>query len=289
MMFPKIDAAVFETPAGVQYLREPGVVMIAMPSVDLSGMDSFLGNFAPELEYQGYLDDPTDLPPAETLCKAAGQLCYMSFGPRRTMNKDAVGYFGNIKESKHGSVLEHANFTFLLYGISRSLTHELVRHRAGFGFSQVSQRYVGGKMLRFVERPEYAAVPALHEVFVHRADRFAREYEAMTTALADLQAAGEAAIMSAEQRTDRRKKVRQAARSLLPNETEAPIIVTANVRSWRHFLEMRASEHAETEIRRLATQVHACLREAAPLLFADYTVKRLPDGTEAVSTPYQKV
>ncbi len=171
----------------------------------------------------------------------------MSFGPKRTFNENAERYFNNLKSSGHGSVLEHANFSLLLYGVSRSLTHELVRHRAGLSFSQLSQRFVSGKMLRFVERPEYQRDEQFHAQFLERIERAAREYAAITSRLLEMQRAG-VEILSADARTDLRKKVQQTARSVLPNETEAPIVVTANARAWRHVIEMRASAHAETEI-----------------------------------------
>jgi thymidylate synthase (FAD) len=84
-------------------------------------------------------------------------------------NENAT-YFERLTSAGHGSVLEHANFSFLLYAISRSVTHELVRHRAGVGISQVSQRYVSGAVLRFVERPEYQNDPELHAHFEERAE-----------------------------------------------------------------------------------------------------------------------
>ena len=83
--------------------------------------------------------------------------------------------------------------------------------------------------------------------------------------------------------------MQQAARSVLPNETEAPIVVTGNVRAWRHFLEMRASAHAETEIRALAYRAYLCLVAAEPLLFGDYQITALPDGTQALETEFRKV
>ena len=296
-MLPKMDAPVLYTAKGTPYLREAGVVMIARPHVDISGMDTFLNGFADDLKFGVYLFDTGDLPDAEKLCKVAGQTCYMSFGPGRTTNANAKSYFdgkpGNpesgIKGQRHGSVLEHANYTFLTYGISRSLTHELVRHRAGYAYSQLSQRYVGGKMLRFVERPEYVDDPFLHEHFETRIDRAASEYEGVTGHLAEIQARGGRGILTAEAKTDLRKKVRQAARSLLPNETETVVVVTGNVRAWRHVLEMRASAHAETEIRAWAMRIFHCLYRESPLLFGDYTVVDLPDGTKALSTPYPKV
>jgi thymidylate synthase (FAD) len=169
--------------------------------------------------------------------------------------------------------LEHANFSFLLYGISRSVTHELVRHRAGVGISQISQRYVSGRVLRFVERPEYQDDPELHAFFEERADRAAAEYEAMADRLLERQKSG-AALLDAEHKTDARKKVQQTARSVLPNETEAPMVFTGNVRALRHIIEMRADGHAESEIRNLAARLFLCLATA--------------DGTFEVKTEYRK-
>lgn len=285
---PYINPEVYETKLGLTYLREPGVAVISIPYVDLRGTQGFLDGFPRELEFYKYLNDPTPLPPSETLNKFAGQLCYLSLGPNRTLNKDAKTYLKNIKESGHGSVLEHSNISVLLWGVSRSLTHELVRHRAGFGFSQVSQRYVGGRTLRFVERPEYSSDDFLHELFEDRIERTQREYELITDYLLDKQKEGRENL-SAERKTDLRKKVRQAARSLLPNETEAPVVVTGNIRAWRHFLNMRCSEHAETEIRRAAFEIYRCLNPVAPLLLEDFEVHRLSDGTNSLYTPYPKV
>lgn len=286
--YPRIVSEPTQTGAGTPYLCEPGVSLVGRSAYDQDGLGAFLDGFDSSLRFGAYVEDPDVLPPGASLCKAAGQLCYMSFGPKRTHNADAVRYFDNLKRSGHGSIFEHAAFSFLFYGISRSLTHELVRHRAGFAFSQVSQRYVSGRVLRFVERPEFQADPDLHSLFEARIDRAAHEYEEMASVLLDRQHAG-AEILSAEARTDLRKKVQQAARAVLPNETEAPIFVTANGRAWRHFVEMRASEHAETEIRELAFRVFRCLVEAEPQLFGDYEVVALSDGTHGVTTSFSKV
>jgi thymidylate synthase (FAD) len=275
---------VYQTEQGTRYLKEPGVVLISKPSVDLSGMDDFLGDF----DCLRYLDDPGGLTDGAQLCKVAGQLCYMSFGPKRTWNQDAEIYFDNVKAQAHGSILEHANYTFLLYGISRSLTHELVRHRH-FSFSQVSQRYVGGSLLRFVERPEWINDEDLHAWFEERIDRARHGYEYLTTILEAHEKKRNENLVKLGNSTEIRKKVRQAARSLLPNETEAPTIVTGPIREWRHFIEMRASCYAEIEIRRLAYRVFEILREAEPILFSDYEVVELDDDIHVVNTPYRKV
>ena len=177
--FPTIHTQVHHTKAGTPYLKTPGVVVLARPQTNVAVLGGFLEGFDPDLRFTDYLDDPTRLPDSSQLCKTAGQTCYMSFGPRRTTNENAAAYIERLTSAGHGSVLEHSTFNFLLYGISRSVTHELVRHRAGTAFSQISQRYVSGAVLRFVERPEYQEDEELHLAFEARADRAAAEYEAM--------------------------------------------------------------------------------------------------------------
>jgi thymidylate synthase (FAD) len=286
--FAAIDSPVHHSSAGVLYLAKPGVVLLSRPTVNLGGLAGFLSGFDESLNFPEYLEDPTTLPDGAQLCKIAGQVCYMSFGRGRTFNAQADRYFNNLKSSGHGSVFEHANFSLLLYGVSRSVTHEIVRHRAGFSFSQLSQRYVSGRMLRFVERPEYQEDEQLHAQFLGRIERAAGEYAALSNRLLEMQQAG-TKILSAEARTDLRKKVQQCARSVLPNETEAPIVVTGNARAWRHFTEMRASAHAEVEIRELAVRIFLCLYLTDPVLFSDYTVEQLPDGTYTAKTEFEKV
>ena len=285
--FPAIHSPVRHTGAGTAYLQSPGVVMLARPRTNVAGLAGFLEGFDPDLGFPDYVNDPTPLPDSSQICKTAGQLCYASFGPRRTTNENAAAYFERLTSAGHGSVLEHANFSFLLYGISRSVTHELVRHRAGAGFSQVSQRYVSGSVLRFVERPEYQTDEELHRLFEERADRAAAEYEAMAEELLERQEGGNSAL-SADYKTDARKKVQQTARSLLPNETEAPMVFTGNVRALRHIIEMRADAHAESEIRTLALRLFLCLRHTDPILFGDYEIGELPDGTNTVTTEHRK-
>jgi thymidylate synthase (FAD) len=285
--FPTIHSQVHHTKAGTPYLKTPGVVVLARPQTNVAVLAGFLEGFDPDLRFTEYLDDPTRLPDSSQLCKTAGQTCYMSFGPRRTTNENAAAYIERLTSAGHGSVLEHSSFNFLLYGISRSVTHELVRHRAGVAISQISQRYVSGAVLRFVERPEYADDEELHRLFEERADRAAAEYDAMAEQLLERQEGG-ASMLSADFKTDARKKVQQTARSLLPNETEAPMVFTGNVRALRHIIEMRADAHAESEIRNLALRIFLCLRTADPILFGDYELGELPDGTFTVSTKNRK-
>ena len=92
-----------------------------------------------------------------------------------------------------------------------------------------------------------------------------------------------------ETRTDRRKAIRQAARSVLPNATETKIFVTANVRALRHFIEMRGSVYADTEIRFVAINLLMLLQKEAPLLFQDFSIENLSDGTQIATPLYSKV
>lgn len=286
--WPAIHPSVFRSPNGIPFLKEPGVVLIAKPQVNIAGLGPFLEKFDPNLRFPEYVSDSIELPPATQLVKAAGQTCYCSWGPGRSTNADAQKYITNILAQKHGSVLEHPNWTFFIYGIGRSVTHELVRHRAGCGFSQVSQRYVDDTTLRFVMRPEYAGDQELEQRFFANIEHAAAEYAKIADILMQRQGAG-SAILSGEKKRDERKKRNQAARSVLPNEAEAPITFTANARALRHTLEMRASEHAETEIRRLFMRIYQVIIQVEPTLFGDYQVVALPDGTQCLTTEFVKV
>ena len=133
--FATMHSEVHSSSKGIPYLRKPGVAVLARPSVQIAGLTGFLQGFDSSLHFSDYTDDPTALPDGAQLCKIAGQVCYMSFGRMRSMNAQAKRYFDNLKSSGHGSVFEHANYSLLFYGISRSVTHELIRHRSGFGYS----------------------------------------------------------------------------------------------------------------------------------------------------------
>jgi thymidylate synthase (FAD) len=203
----------------------------------------------------------------------------MSFGKGRKTNQE---YLANIINVQHGSVLEHAAWNFLITGVSRSFTHELVRHRAGFGYSQLSQRYVDESTCDFVEPACIAANPELHTVWEESVRQSHEAYCRLVEGLART-------FKDEPDGTLRRKLARQAARSVLPNATETKIFVTGNGRAWRHFIELRASEHAEVEIRAVAVMILKLLQKEAPGIFGDYTLQTLDDGSEVARTPHRKV
>jgi thymidylate synthase (FAD) len=239
----------------------------------------------PTVRIIGYthFDPPEDVPwetdadGGEALAEFAGRACYQSWNKPNPRTATNAGYLRHLLEVGHLSVLEHGVVTFYLTGVSRSLTHELVRHRH-LSYSQLSQRYVPERDAAMVEPDVIAADPELHARFVAATDASLAAYTDLLEGLQKRFAGVENAVL-------RRKQARQAARSVLPNATETRIVVTGNYRAWRHFVAMRASEHADVEIRALAV---ACLRElqrVAPNVFADFDVSTLPDGTEVASSP----
>ena len=227
----------------------------------------------------------------EVVAEFAGRLCYLSFGedaglegghrtiPGRTSNES---YLANILNVKHGSVLEHAVWTLLLEGVSRSLTHELVRHRAGFGFSQLSQRYVDESEIGFVLPPEIDEDGPGFPIWARACEASLEAYRELLGAMAERVGDDGPATM-------RKKRARQAARAVLPNCAETKVVVTGNARAWRHFAEMRGSGSADVEIRRLAAAVLQLLRGESPHIFGDMHLVPQPDGTDTVETPNSKV
>jgi len=262
----------FDPARDVRVIREPSVYLVGRQTVDEPVIDRFLADHG--VSWQ------TDSEVAgELLAEVAGRLCYMSFAKPRPGGNAA--YLAHILEVGHGSVLEHAVWNFVFAGCSRSLTHELVRHRH-FGYSQLSQRYVDESVAEYVEPDCIANDGELHRLWLEAVAASHQAYMTLTEKLLDK-------FQEEPDRTLRRKLARQAARSVLPNATETKIFVTGNARAWRHFIEMRASRHAEVEIRKLAVKVLQILQREAPHIFGDYQLIALSDGTLEAVTPHRKV
>jgi thymidylate synthase (FAD) len=219
----------------------------------------------------------TEAEGGQALTEFAGRACYQSWSKPNPKTATNDAYIRHIIDVGHFSVLEHASVSFYITGISRSCTHELVRHRH-FSYSQLSQRYVPEHDAEVVTPPGLEDDPELMDIFTAAADASRVAYIELLNRL-------EAKFADQPNAVLRRKQARQAARAVLPNATETRIVVTGNYRAWRHFIAMRASEHADVEIRRLAI---ACLRElvdVAPAVFADFEISTLADGTEVATSP----
>ncbi|HEX2298784.1 MAG TPA: FAD-dependent thymidylate synthase [Pseudonocardiaceae bacterium] len=220
----------------------------------------------------------TDADGGQALAEFAGRACYQSWRKPNPSTTTNAGYLRHILEVGHLSVLEHATVTFYLTGVSRSLTHELIRHRH-FSYSQLSQRYVPERDAAMVVPDAIADDPELRELFLAAASASRQAYT-------DLLAGLERRFADEPNATLRRKQARQAARAVLPNATETRIVVTGNYRAWRHFIAMRATEHADVEIRALAVECLRQLHKVAPHAFGDFEISTLPDGTEIASSPF---
>lgn len=250
-------------------VTEPKVYLVAKPQLSWPGYGDFV---VKELGLESIDNNPTST--AEHLCEVAGRLCYMSYNKPRPGGNEA--YLKHILESGHGSVTEHAVWGFIITGVSRSFTHELVRHRH-FSFSQLSQRFVDESDARFVCPEMIAQDETLQQIWQ-------RSIESSQSAYAVLVAKIQ------ERYPDRKiKQIREAARSVLPNATETKIYVTANARALRSFLEQRCTRHADVEMRKVAYAIYELLLQEAPHLFGDYEKIALEDDTWELTTPYKKV
>lgn len=250
----------------MEILRAPRLTLIARPQ--------FVEPPHLPVQWKGPASD------GEKLAEFAGRICYMS--QQNPAGRTTAEYLTNILRQGHGSVFEHAVYVVLVEGISRSCSHELVRHRAGFGYSQLSQRYVDESHAAFVMPPAIqgdarleaewtAQVEAAQGAYVQAVDRLMEKYEWVTD------------------KVHRRKMAREAARSVLPNATEVKIVVSANVRAWRTMLELRLGEGAELEIRRMAVATLRLLQGEAPAFFADFEIYQTSEGSEAGRVGYHKV
>ena len=247
-------------------LREPTVTVLARPQ------------FAePSHLPVQWIGESTD---GERLAEFAGRLCYMS--QRTPAGRTTREYLENIKKQGHGSVLEHATYSLLLEGVSRSLTHELVRHRAGFAYSQLSQRYVDESAAQFVMPPAIIGDEPLEAAWRGQVSSALESYVALVESLMTRYA-------WIDDKVHRRKMAREAARAVLPNATETKIVVTANARAWRTMLELRSSEGAELEIRRVAVAILRILIAEAPGFFSDFEIYMASDRREAARLTYHKV
>jgi thymidylate synthase (FAD) len=248
------------------FMREPVVSVLARPQF-----------VEPAHLPVSWLGESTD---GERLAEFAGRLCYMS--QRNPAQRNTRDYLENIKKQGHGSVLEHANYSLLLEGVSRSLTHELVRHRAGFAYSQLSQRYVDESDAHFVVPPAVQGDAALETAWRAQMESALATYISLVEQLMER-------YSWVADKVHRRKMAREAARGVLPNSTETKIVVTGNARAWRTMLELRSSEGAELEIRRMAITVLRVLQNEAPAFFSDFEIYSAADQREAARIGYHKV
>ena len=241
----------------------PTVHLIARPQLDLDGMRAYLADVGGESWLERRLGEEQQASPGEMLVEFGGRACYRSWEPGLNPNvtrvrTDRDEYFANILRSAHGSVLEHANYSFALRNVSRVFTHELVRHRAGSAFSQESLRYVRLTEIGFRVPPALepvrdqviSIVEQLEEFQVSAADALGIEDDGVPFHV--------------------KKEITSALRRLAPIGLSTDIMWTANARTLRHVIEMRTAEGAEEELRIVFDQVARIMQAEAPGLFQDF-------------------
>lgn len=185
--------------------------------------------------------------PDETVA-AAAKLCYSPVGAEKLMENFSPGeaekFLAQLLELGHLSPIEHISFTFAIEGVSRVLSHQLVRHRIGVAYSQKSQRYVKEKQFEYIMPPSIAKSPETRRIFKEQMSKVQESYNELLK------------IVSAED-----------ARYVLPNATETKLVVTYNGRSLHHFFQLRCCQRAQWEIRLLAELMLAEVRKVAPGVF----------------------
>ena len=207
---------------------------------------------------------------AERLCASAAHSCYSDKGASELMEewdeKKGAKWLGNPLASGHHSVIEHASYTFSIEGVSRVLTHQLVRHRLA-SFSQMSQRYVDMKEAGYVVPPTIAADPDLEKRYRALMDHIWSEYQALAE-----------------------KVPVEDARYVLPNACTTNITVTMNARELWHFFELRTCRRAQHEIREMADEMLRLAQEASPFIFRNagppcLSRGRCPEGKMSCGKP----
>ena len=194
-----------------------------------------------EVVLEVYTPDP------EAIIEKAGRTCYKS--PEKDAEHRAKFLQGIIRNG-HTAVLEHSSATFRITGVSRALTHQLVRHRH-FSFCQQSQRYVKENEPQYVspEFPNEEAKKIYDEFMLNAWNIYSKLVEYGMK--------------------------KEDARFVLPNAACTEIVVTGNFREWHQFLELRLDSHAQWEIRQLANLLLIKLLEIAPNIFEDLKIKYL--------------
>lgn len=232
-------------------------------------MEASGGKWNPDLGGPGATDN-------SLLVEFGGRECYQSWPRPNPNTAENMGYIDHIDEVGHTSILEQAVAAVRISEVSRSLTHELIRHRH-FSVAQLSQRFtVTGPHSPYVTpglfRYDYEAGKILEEAWEHAV----AAYDALIQRAEVLM--GDAGVPPG---TGRRKRVREAARAVLPNMTPTSIVVSGNTLAWRHFLDLRGSIHADAEIRELSVAIYRLLSDADPNLYRQFKVEKI-DGTECV-------
>jgi thymidylate synthase (FAD) len=188
-------------------------------------------------------------PNPELLCAAAAMTSYKDEGTSKLLEKldleKARKTLREVMGYGHYSVIEHASFTFSVEGVSRALTHQLVRHRIA-SYTQQSQRYVTYDTLE-----HYVTPPSVLEN-----EEAKKIYDEMLMRISD-----------AYQKLLKHEVPKEDARFILPNAAKTNILITMNARELCHFFKLRCCVRSQWEIREMAIEMLMLAKRAAPVIF----------------------
>jgi len=238
-------------------------------------------NFQAFLEEIGVPEWTTDAESdTEVIVESSGKLCYMSFDTSLNMNLTRTGTRNNMDYiqkgligTKHGSVIEHPVVNFVFTDVSRILTHELVRHRAGAAYSQTSGRYVRTNELSFWVPSCIARNPELNDLFI-------AAIEQQEHALARMVEVSGINQMAAPSDFHLKKQLTSAFRRIVGNGVANNIAASYNHRALRHIIAARTNRGAEEEIRLLFNMVADQVQERYPAVYADMSRVMVDDHFE---------
>jgi thymidylate synthase (FAD) len=250
-------------------LLAPTIFVVAHPTVDWSAVEAFE-------KQEAMWRRASDVTDADNLVELAGRVCYLSFGTRQSPRTN-LEYVANLINHGHESVLEHAAWTLILTGVTRAFTHQLVRHRVGFSYSQLSQQYHTEEDARFIEPSSISRNAERQRKWRDAVVQAHRAY----LAFIDDEHANRSAFENLTEREFQRAS-RSAARTLLPAAIETKIVVSANARAIRHFLSQRGAIEGDEEMRVVSARLLEHLRTDAPALFADFRIDTMADGSPIV-------
>ena len=252
----------------MRQIDRPTVYLVARTMLDHDGLSAYLQDIGnPDWQADPAVSD------GENLIEAAGRMCYRSWQPYDPEKPEAsnpnvtnvrrgnTAYIGNVLKSGHGSILEHVNLTFICRNISRAFTHELVRHRAGMAYSQQSLRYV-----RLDNLPFWIPESARENEAARK--KFEDVIDFLETTQKEL---AEIFGMAGIEDFTTKKQLTSMFRRVAPIGIGTTIMVSGNLRSWRHIIAMLTSPHAEEEIRLVTGQIAEICKEQYPSVFQDMT------------------
>jgi thymidylate synthase (FAD) len=257
----------------------PKVYVISRPTLDENALQAFLQDEATSLERTSGATQ------GEEVIEVAGRLCYLSFGqPHKYKHTDK--YIAHLIEQGHESVLEHISWSVILTGITRACSHQIVRHRVGFSFSQLSQQYYDESNAEMVSPVDLTDFPSTHLIWKNFVNAARQAYKAIVNDLRDRQEEivdhlwpDDKCSGSSYRKREVMRFIRSIARSVLPNATETKMMITANARAWRHFFTVRGANEGDVEMRLVSAAIFDAIVVDAPSVFADFERQSLPDGT----------